>query len=310
MSKQLFSQTTIAVVWDFDKTLIPGYMQEPLFGHFGVDGTVFWKEVNALVDTYRDGGVTRMTTEIHYLNHILDYVAAGRMEGLNNALLKELGASLDFYPGIPELFDTLNQHFANNPDFRQYGVSIEHYVVSTGLRQMILGSRLSDYIEDVWGCELLEIDGRVQKIGYVLDNTSKTRALFEINKGANKHGEIDVNSAMDELERRIPFENMIYLADGPSDVPVFSLLKSHGGKTCGVYPKGSHKDYKQVHELQQQNRVQGIGPADYTYGSQVSMWLITEMEKIAEHIVASRKRLLDERLGQPPKHLSDSDETR
>ncbi|MEM7206672.1 MAG: HAD family hydrolase [Pseudomonadota bacterium] len=305
MNNQVFAQTTIAVVWDFDKTLIPGYMQAPLFEHFSVEGAAFWGEVNSLADVYRGGGVARMTSEIHYLNHILDYVADGRFADLNNALLRELGAQLEFYPGIPELFGLLNAEVTSNRLFNRHGISIEHYVVSTGLREMILGSAIADHIEDVWGCELFEQDGRLSKLGYILDNTSKTRALFEINKGANKHREIDVNSAMGDDERRIPFANMIYLADGPSDVPVFSLLNRNNGHTFGVYRTSDKREYQQIHGLQQQGRVQGSGPADYREGSPTFLWLTTKIEEIANRIAANRDRALGESLGAPPQHLTE-----
>ena len=308
MSNQLFTQTDIAVVWDFDKTLIPGYMQEPIFKHFGIDEKAFWGEVNNLKSAYRQGGVEMVTTEIHYLNHILDYVADGRFAHLDNALLKTLGKSLVFYPGIPELFAAIEHEVMQVEAFQQHGIKVEHYVVSTGLRQMILGSAVAQYVEGVWGCELLEQgeegDRKLTKLGYVLDNTSKTRALFEINKGANKHGAIDVNSAMDDTERRIPFANMIYLADGPSDVPVFSLLNRNGGKTYAVYKPGDDPEFRQVYELQQQKRVRAIGPADYREGAQTFMWLTTVINEIAERIVSHRERMLGESLGAPPQHLS------
>jgi hypothetical protein len=308
MGSQLFTQTVIAVVWDFDKTLIPGYMQEPLFEHYKVDEKAFWGEVSALPKKYQQGGVELVSTEILYLNHILDYVADGRFSGLTNAKLKKLGAQLAFYPGIPELFTTLDRAVEKQLGFQQHEITVEHYVISTGMRQMILGSIIADRIDGVWGCELLEEGegntARLSRLGYVLDNTSKTRALFEINKGANKYSAIDVNSAMDESERRIPFENMIYLADGPSDVPVFSLLNRNGGKTFAVYKPGDDREFKQVYELQQQKRVQAIGPADYREGSQTCMWLTTVIKEIGARIVDNRERMLGDNLGAPPKHLS------
>ena len=310
MSNQLFSQTVIAVVWDFDKTMIPGYMQEPLFAHFGIDEKVFWSEVNALPGKYKQGGVERVTTEIHYLNHILDHVADGRFAKLDNNLLESLGSSLIFYPGILELFPSIADMIERVEAFRKHGITVEHYIVSTGLRRMILGSAVAQHIgkDSVWGCELLE-EGQgdvkqLTKLGYVLDNTSKTRALFEINKGANQLDAIDVNSMMDESERRIPFENMIYLADGPSDVPVFSLLNQNGGKTYAVYKPGDNREFRQVYELQQQRRVQAIGPADYREGSQTYMWLSTVVNEIGERIVSQRERWLGDSLGVPPSHLS------
>jgi hypothetical protein len=305
----LFSQTVIAMVWDFDKTLIPGYMQEPLFSAYGVDDKVFWGEVNALPAKYKRGGVEMISTEILYLNHILDYVRDGRFADLNNARLKQLGAQLGFYPGLPEFFDGIKQRLAANEECRRHGVTLEHYVISTGLRQMILGSAIADKIDGVWGCELLE-EGEgesvhVARLGYVLDNTSKTRALFEINKGSNKHPTIDVNATIANEDRRIPFENMIYIADGPSDVPVFSLLNRNGGKTYAVYQRGSEGQFKQVYELQQQQRVRAFGEADYRDGSQTTMWLGNAVEDIAARIVRRREQALGEKLGQPPRHLAE-----
>jgi len=305
----LFAQTVIAMVWDFDKTLIPGYMQEPLFAAYGVDDRAFWAEVNALPEKYRRGGVEMVSTEILYLNHILDYVRDGRFGDLDNARLKQLGAQLDFYAGLPVFFDAIKQRLADNEACRRHGLSLEHYVISTGLRQMILGSAIADRLDGVWGCELLEEQGdegpRVARLGYVLDNTSKTRALFEINKGSNQHPEIDVNASIADEDRRIPFENMIYIADGPSDVPVFSLLNRNGGQTYAVYQRGSEGQFKQVYELQRQRRVRAFGEADYSDGSQTGMWLGSAVEDIAARIVQRREQSLGERIGQPPRHLSE-----
>lgn len=305
----LFSQTVIAMVWDFDKTLIPGYMQEPLFEAYGIDDKAFWGEVNALPDKYRRGGVEMISTEILYLNHILDYIRDGRFDGLNNTRLKELGAELDFYPGLPDFFQRSRQRLIDNESCRRHGVILEHYVISTGLRQMILGSGIADQLDGVWGCEMLEEGegeaARLARLGYVLDNTSKTRALFEINKGSNKEPSIDVNATIADEDRRIPFEHMIYIADGPSDVPVFSLLNRNGGNTYAVYQGGSEGQFDQVFQLQQQQRVRAFGEADYTEGSQTSMWLNKAVDDIAERIVRRREQTLGEKLGQPPRHLAE-----
>ncbi len=310
MSGPLFSQNIIAVVWDFDKTLIPGYMQEPLFRHYGVDSQAFWEEVNRLPDEYRRRGVTLTTSEILYLNHILDYTRRGVFEGLSNERLKAFGAELEFYPGLPGFFSELRTRVTAEPRFVQHDITLEHYVVSTGLRQMILGSAIAAHVDGVWGCELLEEerDGekRVAHIGYALDNTTKTRALFEINKGVNKHPEeIDVNARMEEADRRVPFSNMLYIADGPSDVPVFSVLNRNGGRTYAVYRRGSPEQFRQVNQLLRDHRVQAFGEAVYTPGSQTSMWLSQAIDEVAERIVAQRQRVLKEKVSQPPRHLAE-----
>lgn len=306
---QLFTQTIIAMVWDFDKTLIPGYMQAPLFARFGVNEAAFWQEVNKLPEHYKKRGVEQISTEVLYLNHILEYVRDGRFAGLTNALLKELGAELDLYGGLPALFNDLRKLLENNDQYQHHGLTLEHYVVSTGLTQMIRGSKIAPYLDGVWGCELFEAidsdDQTLTQLGYVLDNTTKTRAVFEINKGTNKVPEIDVNAQIAEEDRRIPVQNMIYIADGPSDVPVFSVIKKLGGRTYGVYGPGKGKEFKQVNQLQQQGRINAFGPADYDDGSQTHMWLSNAVQEIADRICSDRNRAVGEKVGLAPRHLND-----
>lgn len=305
---QLFTQSIIAIVWDFDKTLIPGYMQRPLFEKFGIDEQAFWAEVNALPEKYRARGCQQISTEILYLNHILEYVRKGKFSGLSNQMLRELGSELGFYPGLPDFFSVLKNALLREAVFRHHDIELEHYVVSTGLSQMIFGSAIEPFLDGIWGCELIEDlteDSDVlANLGYVLDNTTKTRAIFEINKGSNKHPEIDVNARIDERDRRIPVQNMIYIADGPSDVPVFSIINQGGGKTYGVYRPGSNREFQQVNRLQQQGRVQSFGPADYTEGSQTHMWLSNAVSEIANRIVRDRERALGEKVGEAPRHLN------
>lgn len=310
MSAPLFTQTIVAMVWDFDKTLIPGYMQAPLFRRFGVDEKTFWGEVNALEAQYRARGCEQVSGELAYLNHILAYVRRGTFAGLSNALLEALGAELDFYPGLPEFFGELRALVADEPAFAHHDITLEHYVVSTGFTRTIRGSAVAAELDGVWGCEFVEdLDGggdEIAQIGYVLDNTTKTRAVFEINKGVNKHPDrISVNANLPESERRIPFQNIVYVADGPSDVPVFSVVKRNGGRTYGVYNPGHDKEFRQINELQRQGRVQSFGPADYRPGSQTYMWLSNAVREIAERIVRDREDALGDRVGQPPKHLND-----
>ncbi len=309
MTTALFTQTTIALVWDFDKTLIPGYMQRPLFERYGVDERRFWQEVNALNERYRQMGCEQVSNELAYLNHVLEYTERGIFAGLNNTVLGELGAALELYPGLPEFFATLRSLVRERPEFAHHDIQVEHYVVSTGFTRTIRGSAIASELDGVWGCEFVERDtddGPVlHRIAYVLDNTTKTRAVFEINKGVNRHPEIDVNDAIPEADRRVPFQNMIYIADGPSDVPVFSVIHRNGGRTFGVYNPHSRKEFRQVARLQDQGRIDMMGPADYRDGTQTSMWLTNAVEDIARRIVRDRERALGDKVGRAPRHLND-----
>ncbi len=209
--------------------------------------------------------------------------------------------------------------------FAEHQISIEHYVVSSGLREMILGSAVAPFIENVWACEFSEEvappgylddpkprlftpeEREIRQALYTIDNTTKTRAIFEINKGANVNPAINVNSKIVHEDRRVPFQNMIYVADGPSDVPVFSVLNQHGGRTYAVYRPGSGAEFEQVNRLLEQGRIQAYGPADFTDGSQTSMWLLHTGEQIARRIVRDRELALSLRLGHPPGHIEVDD---
>jgi len=320
MSQPLFLQNIIACIWDFDKTLIPGYMQEPLFEKYRVDPKKFWQEVGELPNYYKKDGMSLIASDTVYLNHILTYTRDGIFEGLNNDTLRKLGAKITFYKGLPEFFNEVKNYVQTNPDYRQHEIQVEHYIVSTGLRQMILGSKIAPYIDGVWGCEFVENPpgpGFLEKkskpektkpkilsqIAYALDHTTKTRSVFEINKGTNKLPDIDVNAKIPDEDRRVPFQNMIYVADGPSDIPVFSIINQFGGRTFAVYQHDSKEEFAQVNNFQKQGRVQSFGEANYTEGSQTAMWIKNAISEIANLIVKNRERVLGDKIGKPPKHM-------
>jgi len=321
MNRQLFPQNVIAMIWDFDKTLIPGNMQGPLFRHFDMDEAGFWAEVDGLEQFYRSHGSTLIQREHLYLNHILTYVREGRMPGLGNGLLRELGAEIEFYVGMPDFLELSRKTIESQPRFSEHQIRLEHYVVSTGLRQMILGSAIAPQVEGVWACEFTELvappgygedqdrlfspEGEIQQLIYTIDNTSKTRAIFEINKGTNKNPSIDVNAKIAREDRRVPFQNMIYVADGPSDVPVFSIVEANGGRTYAVYRPGSQSEFDQAARLLEQDRVDAFGEADYSDGSHTAMWLMHAAVTIANRIVSDREEALNERMGLPPRHVDD-----
>lgn len=323
MANSAFEQNIIAMVWDCDKTLISSYMQEPLFRRFDVDGGKFWAEVNALKARYGAQGIS-VNADTSYLNHVLTYVKAGIFKGLNNKMLREFGKELKFYPGLPDFFGEIKKLIEDDPKYKAFDIRLEHYVVSTGFAETIRGSAIADFVDGIFGCEFIEdvlqpgfLDslrhpeercnesGEISQIACALDNTSKTRYLFEINKGSNKYPEtIDVNSSIAREVRRVPFQNMVYIADGPSDVPAFSILNYNGGSTFAVYPKGDVKGFKQVESLRRDGRVQMFGEADYSPATQSWMWLTEKARAIADKIVATKQAAIKNSAGAPPTHLN------
>jgi len=323
MASTLFNQNIIACIWDFDKTLIPDYMQLPLFRRYGVDEANFWSETNALAEHYRRRG-HNISPEISYLNHLLTHVLAGKMAGLNNKILRECGAEIRFYPGLPNFFEKSRAWLKAKPEYARHDIELEHYIVSTGLAEMVRGSAIAPFVDGVWGCEFIEnplqpgflrqkelgLDAaaEIAQIGMMIDNTTKTRAIFEINKGTNKNAAIDVNAMIAPEDRRIPMQNMIYIADGPSDIPSFSVVSKGGGKTYAVYNPANRAEFEQNDRLRQAGRIDHYGPADYSDGSATVNWLHLHMEKIGDRIIAERESSVASRVSRPPRHLNASTE--
>jgi hypothetical protein len=323
MASTLFTQNIIACVWDFDKTLIPAYMQAPLFRRYGIDEATFWAETNALAENYRKRGYS-IAPEISYLNHLLTYVLAGKMPGLGNKVLRECGKEIEFYPGLPEFFESSRAWARAKPEYVKHEIQLEHYVVSTGLAEMIRGSALAPFIDATWACEFienplqpgflkqkefpLEAANEIAQIGVMIDNTTKTRAIFEINKGTNKNAAIDVNAKVTPEDRRVPLQNMIYIADGPSDVPSFSVVKQGGGKTYAVYNPAVRAEFEQNDRLRHTGRIDHYGPADYSANSATTHWLHLQIEKMCDRIVTDREAAVASRVARPPRHLNASPE--
>ncbi|AZZ42957.1 haloacid dehalogenase-like hydrolase [Acidipropionibacterium jensenii] len=322
MPPAVYTQNIIAMIWDFDKTLTHGYMQDPLFARYNVDAARFWDEVNSLEKYYQSVGDYRIGRDTIYLNHILTYIRDGIFENLTSKILRELGSDIVLAPGLPDFFERIRASVDVEP-YRRHEVKIEHYIVSTGLRAMIQGSALASHVNGIWACDLLPaartvavdglpsqeelwLDGAapdvLRQVGYVIDNTSKTRAIFEINKGVNVNPQVDVNSKISEDQRRVPFRNMIYIADGPSDIPSFSVVNGKGGKTLGVHAPG-RENFGNAYSLQEQGRVNSIALADYTKDSAADMWLSHAVGEIANEIVSSREKALGS-YGSVPNHIT------
>jgi len=314
--KGLFFQNIIAIIWDFDKTLSPDYMQRPIFDHYGIDEDSFWGEVRKLPAYYRRADI-RVAEDTCYLGHLLSYVRHGRMPDLTNAKLRELGGKIEFFPGLPEHFDELRA-VLDTPEFEAGDMKLEHYVVSTGLEEMIRGSAIAPHVTDIWASAFIEepaqpdtdlsgapAGGCISQIAGFLDNTTKTRALFEINKGVNKGMGISVNDTIPETDRRVPFQNMIYIADGPSDIPSFSVVRKHGGLAYAVYNPDSDVHFEQAESMHSAGRVDMFGRADYRSTSDTARWLRHHVRKLAERILAEREKSSKSRIQPGPVHDPD-----
>ena len=280
-------QNTIAVIYDYDQTLSPTYMQdETLFPHFGINPTEFWKRSRELVDQEGYDG------ELAYLKCMLDYLS---MDRPTNDELRTLGARLRYFKGVPEVFQEL--HGVLSSQHKLLGIKIEHYIVSSGLKILLDGSSLAPFVKRIFGCEFgQDKDGRISFPKRVISHTTKTQYLFRINKGMLEPHE-DVNDHMDPELRPVPFQNMIYVGDGPTDVPCFTLMKRYGGHAIAVYnaDEVSRSSFRKCYQLNAlADRVKHIAPADYRAGSHLRLLLEEMVTDIADNILRRKKQEIEE----------------
>lgn len=235
---------TLAVVFDFDDTLLPDSTTKLLKRH-AVDTKTFWgKDVRSLIRSGFDPSLA-------WLKLFIDNVGPDRPLGkLSKKDLRDFGSTLDgdFYAGLPEIFDDLKAMV------RKAKVGeIEFYIVSGGLQDVVEGSKIvRRYFSGVYACDLAEDQdsGTVSHVKRCVTFTEKTKYLFEINKGIEpKKGRVNpylVNKNVDEDKRRVRFRNMIYVGDGLTDIPCFSLLKKLGGTAFGVFDPAHSKSARRA----------------------------------------------------------------
>lgn len=232
----------IAVIFDFDDTLLPDSTTQFL-KKYGVDAERFWKkDARALIEQGFDPALA-------YLNLILENVGAGKALGdLTTVHLRRFGATLDFHPGLPGLFQDLRQIG------RRRGIdTVEFYVISGGLYDVIAGAPLMRKNMTAIYASHLSGEGGKGVLRYIkrcVTFTEKTRFLFEINKGLSAEDTLRnpylVNKSVSSEVRRVPFENMIFVGDGMTDVPCLSLVQSQGGLGFGVFNPAERKSAKRA----------------------------------------------------------------
>ena len=287
------SQTTIGIIYDYDQTLSPVYMQdEVLFPRFGINPEHFWKKSRALVNNEGYDG------ELAYLKTMLDCLDLDRP---TNDELQRLGADLKFYPGLPEMFGELNKSLT--AEHQLFGVKVEHYIVSSGLKALLDGSRIAPHVRKIFGCEFGEdSNGRITFPKRVISHTTKTQYIFRINKGMLEPHE-DVNDHMPPELRPIPFNHMIYVGDGPTDVPCFTLMKKYGGHALAVYnPNEENRaSFRKCYQLSAHaDRLKHIAPADYRAGSHLRLLLEEMVHEIASSMVRRKRSEMEDGMVAAP----------
>ena len=258
----------IAIMYDFDKTLSTKDMQE--FGfipNLGISSTQFWNEVKELKQT------ENMDPILAYMRHMLKK-ASEKSVPVTRDTFVTLGKDIEYYPGVEDWFERINNYGKEN------GIVIEHYVISSGIKEIIEGSSIKKYFKKVYACEFLYDENKVAVWPKLSVNyTNKTQFLFRINKGVlDVWDDEKLNDYVPEEERRIPFRNMIYIGDGLTDVPCMKLVKLNKGQSIAVFRK---RKKEVAAKLMSENRVDFITEANYCKDGELDKIVKTIIEKMA-----------------------------
>jgi hypothetical protein len=286
-------QTVIGIVCDFDNTLSPHAMQEDtLLPHLSIEPRGFWRDVERLVQE------RRYESELAWMRLLLEHPG---FRDLSNADLRNMGLTLTYYPGVPGFFSELAVALSD-PVYREYGVAIEYYVITSGLREILEGSNLKPHMKAIFGSEFDEgDDGRIRFPKRAISHTQKTQYLFRINKGYLDLRD-DVNDHLPEEDRRIPFRNMIYIGDGPTDVPCFAVMSQQDGRTLAVYDRDDPASFEKCMQLRKASRVEEIAEADYQRNTHLWRLLSYMVREIAERIVREQREQRERAVIPAPTH--------
>ena len=257
-------KAVVAIMYDFDKTLCTKNMQEYSFiPNVGLSEKEFWEGANDLSKKLQMDGVLAYMWKM-----IVESKRNSR--SIHRKDFVELGKALEFYDGVTEWFDRINSYG------KECNVQVEHYIISSGLKEIIEGSSIYKKFKEVYACEFMYDENDIACWPKnVVNYTTKTQFLFRINKGVSDlSDDKTLNDYIPEDERRVPFRNMIYIADGITDVPCMKLVKVNGGYSIAVYQKAK-KD--QANELLMNKRVNYISPANYKEG--------TELDRLIKQLI-------------------------
>lgn len=260
----------VAFLYDFDKTLTPRDMQE--YGFIEALGITEANEFWTLVTkTAEDEAMDRI------LSYLYVMVKQAKQKGLKltREMLASFGPQVTFYPGVKEWFSTVNEIG------RTMGIEVQHYIVSSGLREIIDATPIANEFKRIYACEFLyDENGEAVWPKLTINYTNKMQFIFRINKGIlDINNDVDLNSYMADEDRPVPLKNMVYFGDGLTDVPSMKLVKTSGGHSVAVYTEASRLA---AENLAQHGRVDFIAPADYSADSA----LMDIARRILKHLAA------------------------
>lgn len=249
-------QTLVAMIYDFDKTLCDKDMQEYSFiPNLGMNPNEFWKATTEFTDKEKMDKI--LACMYMMINESKKY-----NQNITKEYLNSLGKDINFFPGILEWFERINEYG------EKLGLKVEHYIISSGLKEIIEGTKISKYFKEIYACEFLyDENGNAIWPKISVNYTTKTQFLSRINKGVlDISNDKLLNKKMLDENRRISTKNMIYLGDGFTDIPSMRMTRETGGYAIAVY---QNNDKKIVNDLLIDNRIDFYAKADYQENSEI-----------------------------------------
>ncbi|MBE6584132.1 MAG: haloacid dehalogenase-like hydrolase [Ruminococcaceae bacterium] len=281
------SKPTIGILYDFDKTLCTTDMQEYDFiKNLGMSSDEFWGKAAAL-------------TQKHEVEKILSYMLIMIREckergiPLTEEYLKKCGANVELFDGVLSWFDRINAFG------EEVGVSIEHYIISSGTYEIIQGTPIAKYFKRIYACRYMyDENGEAVWPALAINYTLKTQYIYRISKGTlDVTDDYNLNRLQDESLRRIAYRNMIYIGDGITDIPCMKMVKEKGGKSIALYPAGRSETVK---PLVDDERINYVCAADYSEGSTLEKIVKLMIENMA--ILELLKHTEEQQLSQYKKN--------
>lgn len=269
----------IALIFDFDDTLAPD-STSGLLTDMGVDAAHFWSsEVGPLLEEQDWDPVPA------YLYKLIELSRSGKYGAITRERLEDWGRRLPLHDGVQSLFGRLREVVRkSHPQ-----VQLEFYLISSGIGDVVRQTSIAHEFTDIWASEFIyDGAGVIQFPRRIVSFTDKTRYLFHIQKGivgaASRNKPFEVNKKVDQDKLRVPFQQMIFVGDGYTDIPCFSLIRRSGGIAFGVWDPRHRDKRSRAWGFIQEGRVSNLNQARYDEEAELYQWLEEAVESLAGRI--------------------------
>lgn len=267
-----YPNPVMAICYDFDGTLAPGNMQEHnFFPDLKIAPVDFWKESNALAEEHEVDPI------LAYMKLMLDKARLSGTVKISKSAFRKYGKTVDLFRGVKNWFGEINEYAAKK------GVKLEHYIISSGLKEMIEGNPISGHVKAIYASSFIydQHDVAIWPANAV-NYTTKTQYLYRINKGIESVTDNQaINEFVAEEDRRIPFSRMLFIGDGSTDVPCMKLVKNQGGHAIAVYCEGKEDSKNHALRLLRDGRVNFIAEGVYTKNSKMFKYTSSVIDMVS-----------------------------